>query len=162
MCLTCNIVKGNVLPPGGIIYRDDFVVLHHCLDVNVPGYLILSPLRHVVSYSGLTQTEIFHMGRITRVAVRALEEIDGVEKVYTANFGEETTHFHLHIFPRYASMLRQSGDIYTNGKIDGAKLFSFCRRHYKTEPEMISTSDILTVIEHVRSLINGHKEEWSG
>lgn len=55
MCLTCSIVKGAKIPPGGLIYKDNEVVIHQCIDVNVPGYLILSPIRHVTTYQDLTQ-----------------------------------------------------------------------------------------------------------
>lgn len=154
MCLTCNIVNGEVLPVGGIIYKDDYIVLHHCIDINIPGYLILSPLRHVESYSDLNQTEIQYMGIVMKLVVTALEKIDDIQKVYVANFGEETIHFHMHIFPRYKWMLKHSCEnIYTDNKVDGAKLFSFCRKHYKTVPDHMKKNDIATVIKFVRNMI---------
>lgn len=155
MCLTCSIVKGDILPVGGIIYKDDYVILHHCIDINIPGYLILSPLRHVEVYSDLNQIEILHMGTIMKFAVATLNKINDVEKVYVANFGEETTHFHMHIFPRYKWMLHYSAEyIRTDNKIDGAKLLSFCRKEHKIIPDLMKKKQILTVIEHVRTLIS--------
>lgn len=154
MCLTCSIIKGDIIPVGGIIHKDDNTVLHHCMDQNIPGYLILSPVRHVESYGDLSQTDILHMGMIMKLAVNALKKIDGVEKVYVAHFGEETAHFHMHIFPRYKWMLTHSADdICTDHKIDGAKLLSFCRQQYKTRPELMAQDDILAVVEHVRTQI---------
>lgn len=148
MCLTCNIISGDVAPVGGVIYKDDYIVLHHCVDVDIPGYLILSPVRHVESYSDLNEAEILQMGIMMKLAVTALEKIDGIEKVYIANFGEETAHFHIHIFPRYKWMLQQcADDICTDNKIDGPKLLSFCRKHYKTAPDCLRKEDILSVIE---------------
>lgn len=153
MCLTCSIVKADIVPVGGIIYKDDYVVLHHCIDINIPGYLILSPLRHVKSYSDLNPMEIQRMGIIMKFGVTALEKLDGIEKVYIANFGEETTHFHMHLFPRYNWMLSDlSENIYTNSKVDGAKLFSFYRKQYKTVPDHMKQNDILAVIESIRNL----------
>jgi len=155
MCLTCSIVKADILPIGGIIYKDDYVVLHHCIDINIPGYLILSPLRHVESYSDLNQMEIQHIGIIMKFGVTALEKMNGVEKVYVANFGEETTHFHMHIFPRYKWMLNDlSENIYTDNKVDGAKLFCFCRKHYKTVPSRMKQNNVLVAIESIRNLFS--------
>lgn len=155
MCLTCSIVNAKLLPVGGIIYKDDYIVLHHCIDINIPGYLIISPLRHVYSFSDLNQTEILKMGTIMKLAVTALEQVDGVEKVYIANFGEETTHFHMHIFPRYKWMLHQSAqDICIDTKVDGAKLLSFYRQQYKTTPNLMKENDIVAVTEYIQNIIS--------
>jgi diadenosine tetraphosphate (Ap4A) HIT family hydrolase len=154
MCLTCSIVAGDLSPIGGIIYKDDHVILHHCIDINIPGYLIISPLIHVEAYSDLHETEILHMGIITKLAVATLKKLDGVEKVYVANFGEETAHFHMHIFPRYKWMLNYSAeDIYTDHKLDGARLLSFCRRQHKIMPDLMQNNDIIAVIKQIRKTI---------
>lgn len=148
MCLTCDIISGDVVPVGGVIYKDNYIVLHHCVDINIPGYLILSPVRHVESYSNLNAAEILQMGIIMKLAVTYLENIDAIEKVYIANFGEETNHFHMHIFPRYKWILPQcADDICTDNKIDGPKLLSFCRKRYKTTPDCLRKEGILSVIE---------------
>lgn len=154
MCLTCNIIKGDILPVGGIIYKDDYVILHHCIDLNIPGYLIISPVKHIETYSDLNQTTLLHIGVILKFAVNALEKIDAVEKVYIATFGEETSHFHMHIFPRYQWMLNYAAEeIFTDNKLDGAKLLSFCRKKYKITPELMKKTNILAVIEYIRRQI---------
>lgn len=155
MCLTCSIVNGELFPVGGIIYEDTYVLLHHCIDSQIPGYLILSPSRHIESYSNLSQNEILHMGIVTKAVVAALKRIDGIEKVYLANFGEQTTHFHMHIFPRYKWMLNHSfEEIGTDNVLDGAKLLSFCRKKYKVQPEFIDKEDIIAVIEQVKRVFS--------
>jgi len=155
MCLTCSIINGEVFPVGGILYKDSYVLLHHCIDLQIPGYLILSPVRHIESYSDLSQNEMLHMGRVTKAAVAALKRIDGIEKVYLASFGEETTHFHMHIFPRYKWMLHHSAEeICTDNMLDGAKLLSFCRKKYKTQPKFMNKEDIIAVIEQVKQVFS--------
>lgn len=151
MCLTCSIIQGDIIPVGGIIYQDDCVVLHHCIDINIPGYLILSPIKHTETYSQLNERDLLEMAIIMKFAVAALEALDGVDKVYIANFGEETTHFHMHIFPRYHGMLTHlARDIRTDQKVDGAKLLSYCRKRYKTTSECMETNEILAVIQQVK------------
>ncbi|MBU2699428.1 diadenosine tetraphosphate (Ap4A) HIT family hydrolase [Sporomusaceae bacterium BoRhaA] len=67
------------------------------------------------------------------------------------SLGEETKHFHFHLFPRYNWMLNfPEENICTNGKIDGAKLFSFSRNKYKTNKQEQYESRFLSVINHVR------------
>ncbi|MBP2642517.1 MAG: histidine triad protein [Firmicutes bacterium] len=154
MCLTCNIIESNVMPVGGIIYKDDSVILHHCIDQDIPGYLIISPVRHVEAYGDLDQAEILRMGMIIKLSVAALKMIKGVDKVYVANFGEETAHFHMHIFPRYQWMLKyHAEDICTDSKVDGAKLFSFCRKQNKIKSDFKQEGEILAATEHVKTCI---------
>lgn len=154
MCLTCDIAQKKIVPVGGIIYQDDDVILHHCIDINIVGYFILSPVRHIEEYSDLNKTELLQMSNLMKLVIMSLKKINGVEKVYIANFGEDTTHFHVHIFPRYKWMLRYSSeDIRTNNKIDGAKLFSFLRKKYKVRAEVMKQGEILDVIETVRNTI---------
>lgn len=155
MCLTCDIINNRFLPVGGIVYKDEYVILHHCIDIQISGYFIISPLRHVESYDDLSQIEILHMGIITKFLIAALKKIDGIEKIYISNFGEETPHFHLHIFPRYKWMLRYSvEEICTDNRIDGAKLLSFCRKKYKVQPEFINKEDIIVVVEQIKREMN--------
>jgi len=154
MCLTCDIMQGKISPVGGIIYQDDDVILHHCIDINIPGYLVLSPVRHVEYYNDLNKIEILQMSIVMKLAIMALKRNDAVEKVYVANFGEETSHFHMHIFPRYKWMLRYSDEnIRTHNKIDGAKLLSFFREKCKVKRERMEQNDILAAIEDVRKII---------
>ena len=71
------------------------------------------------------------------------------------SLGEENSHFHFHLFPRYNWMLNFPDEsIRTNGKIDGAKLFSFIRNRYKTNKQEQYDSKFLSVITHVREHVD--------
>lgn len=154
MCLTCDIITGKVVPVGGIIYQDDYVVLHHCIDINIAGYLIISPVRHVEEYSELNETEIFKIGIIMKAVAAILREADCVEKIYLANFGEETQHFHMHIFPRYRWMIdNHAYDASLRNKLDGAKLLSICRERYKVERELMENDHVLDMVEYIRNTL---------
>ncbi len=151
MCLTCDIVNGKAAPVGGVIYRDGLVVVHHCVDVSVPGYLIASPLRHVEGFGDLTAGEIERLGAMAKKAVNLLKGVEGVKKVYIANFGEETAHFHLHIFPRYDWMPVCHPEA-TNacGRLDGPRLLSICREEYRAAREAMNQPEILELVAHLR------------
>ncbi|VBB07328.1 histidine triad (hit) protein [Lucifera butyrica] len=154
MCLTCKIISTEINPPGGIIYQDRRVILHHCLDINIPGYLILSPLRHTTQYQDLTGVELAVIHTTLQQAAAILQQLPGVEKIYICSLGEETTHFHFHVFPRYRWMLNEPDEaIRTDGKIDGAKLFSFMRVKHKISPAGMLSSTIFAAAEDLRNQI---------
>jgi diadenosine tetraphosphate (Ap4A) HIT family hydrolase len=151
MCLTCDIVAGKGAPAGGVIYKDEFVVVHHCVDVAVAGYLIVSPLRHAEGFGDLTDGEIARLGAAAKKAVNALKEVEGVERVYIAGFGEVTAHFHLHIFPRYRWMpLRLPEATDSCGRLDGPRLLSICRAKYRAAPEAMNRPEIVAMAEFLR------------
>lgn len=132
MCLCCDIAKQVVLPGGGFVYQDDVVMLHHCLDVPIPGYLILAPRRHVEAYSELNASEMLHLGCIGQAAVFAMQQLPGVQRVYQASFGEVAGHFHWHLFPRYQWMVEEgAAEVRTEGQVDGPKLMSYYRKTHK-------------------------------
>ncbi|HBS58001.1 MAG TPA: HIT family protein [Firmicutes bacterium] len=127
MCLTCQIVQGKIRPPGGLVYINDVAVLHHSIDTDIPGYLILSPVRHVESFSDLNVKEMRVLCQLLKSSLTILEKAEGIKKVYICSFGEVSTHFHFHIFPRYDWML-SLGDTQTNEMTDAARIFSKVRQ----------------------------------
>lgn len=158
MCLTCSIIKGDRFPYGGLIYQDDEVIMHHCIDVNVPGYLVLSPLRHITDYNNLTDVELTAVMKVMKCVVAILYRIPNVEKVYILNFSEETSHFHFHIFPRYSWMANKSNmELFLDEKLDGAKLFSFYRSKNKSND--LDVPEIKKTIDFIRSQLYVTKEK---
>jgi diadenosine tetraphosphate (Ap4A) HIT family hydrolase len=151
ICITCQILLEEVMPKGGVIYKDNLVILHHCLDINVAGYFILSPIRHVESVDQLEQEEVFQLATISKVITEVIAKEHDIDRVYLLSLGEETTHFHWHIFPRYKWMLNlPAEEIRTNGKVDGAKLFSFIRNKYKTDKQELFDDRILEILNRVK------------
>ncbi len=129
ICQTCEMV--DTLASPFVIYQDDLLILSHCVDMNVPGYLILSPVRHLVRYDDLTDNEAVSLALLLKRAVHAVSQLVGVEKVYLLNLGELTEHVHFHIFPRYGGMCDDLNAKNEKGVIDGALLFSQARKAYK-------------------------------
>ena len=151
MCLTCSLIQQETTPPGGIIRQTSCLILHQCLDINIPGYLILSPIRHVTHYQDLTAAEWTAIHTTLHQSAKVLQELPGVEKIYICSLGEETTHFHFHIFPRYRWMLDYPSEaIYTGDKLDGAKLFSFMRIKYKTSTAAMLSNEVIATVDYIR------------
>lgn len=151
MCLTCSLIQQEITPPGGIIHQTSNLILHQCLDINIPGYLILSPIRHVSRYCDLTAIELTAIHTVLHQSAKVLQELPDVEKLYICSLGEEATHFHFHIFPRYRWMLEYPAEtIYTGDKLDGAKLFSVMRIMYKTSTAAMLSNEVIATVEAIR------------
>ncbi|CUH97541.1 hypothetical protein P22_3672 [Propionispora sp. 2/2-37] len=151
MCITCSVIEGKKTLPGGLLYKDDRIIIHHCIDVNVPGYLVISPIRHVTGYQELTDAELMAMAKGIKIMVSILHKLPDVEKVYILNLGEETSHFHFHIFPRYRWMIDKSNvALFSAEKLDGAKLFSYYRNRNKTS-ELETIPEINKMIAFIKS-----------
>jgi len=146
-------IDGLINPPGGIIHRDDQVIVNHILDINIPGYVILSSLRHVTAFEQLDLQELNRLSVILQSTIQKLKQILSVDKVYICSFCEETEHIHFHLFPRYDWMLNIK-DAYVEGKFDGAKLFSYIRNEYKTSTDQVSSNEkVIKVVDTLRKFI---------
>src|SRR5438552_389195 len=100
-CMACLANRGELHPPGGVIYDDGWWRVEHMLMPAVlPGWLIVKPLRHVESLAALTADEAAAMGPLLQRVTGALEAATGAERVYTVLFAEEVTHVHIHVIPR--------------------------------------------------------------
>lgn len=153
MCLTCDLINQRITPPGGIIYKNDEVILHQCLDIDIAGYLILSPIRHVASYQSLTDPELTALHAVLKRASMILEKLPSLEKIYICSLGEQTSHFHFHLFPRFRWMLDYPAcKICTDNKLDGAKLLSFMRAKYNLPCSTTASSDVVKTAEHIRKM----------
>jgi len=153
-CNICQILKGEIVPPGGIIFQNEHVMLSHFVNVNIPGYLLLSSVRHEPFHENLTDTEMESIGYFMKRACAAIKTIDGVERIYICSYCEETPHIHFHLFPRYHCMLSEAYPIYTHNKLDSPKLFNYFREKHQISPEvMAQDSKILMVVDRVRQML---------
>jgi diadenosine tetraphosphate (Ap4A) HIT family hydrolase len=101
-CMACRANRGELHPPGGVIYDDGLWRLEHMLMPAVlPGWLILKTLRHVESLSKLTMAEAAALGPLLHRATRALELATGADRIYSALFAEAVRHVHFHLIPRH-------------------------------------------------------------
>ena len=143
------------MPPGDFIYKSDFVVLHHCLDINIAGYFILSPIRHIESFGELNYEELQDLAAILKLVTNVLTKEEDIDRVYALSIGEETKHLHMHLFPRYNWMLKISHQyIYTNGKVDGGKLFSYVREKYQVDKQDLFDSRLSLIVNAMRRALS--------
>lgn len=128
-CAVCSIVESE--QSDVVIYRNPFLVLYHIPDVDLPGYLVLTTVRHVEDLGSLTGDEVSSMARIQQMAVTFLLQIPDIGKVYLSSFGEVCPHLHFHLFPRTKGMLENTA-LWTDGQVDGPLIFDHYRKSLRT------------------------------
>lgn len=85
---------------------DEFWRVAHAFGSAVPGWLVLLPLRHVISIAELSEPESASLGTWQVRLSRALQNVLRREKTYVAQFAEAEgfAHVHFHIVPRPADL----------------------------------------------------------
>ncbi len=76
----------------------------HAFNSTLPGWLVLVPTRHVVSFTELTPAAADELGGLVRRLGGALAVVTGCVKTYLMQFSEAEgfSHLHLHLVPRRA------------------------------------------------------------
>lgn len=101
-CLACDVLAGTVTPPGGILYDDQYWRVDHSVSpVLLPGFLIIKPKRHCDHIALLTEEEMAAFGPLLRNTCRALAHVLHPARVYVTSFGEQVSHVHFYVVPRY-------------------------------------------------------------
>ncbi len=102
-CLACAIARGEVRPPGGVVWRGDGFLVHGLADPSpLRGWLVLTSQRHVPAFDDLAPDELAHLGPLAARVARAQRSALGAEHVYALALGDVLRHFHLHLVPRFA------------------------------------------------------------
>ena len=106
-CGVCATLSGpKRLEP---IYEDELWHLRHDeAPSGVPGWLMLITRRHVGGPAHFNAPEASSFGPLLCRVSKALEEVSGALRVYTAALGESWPHFHAHLVPRTATMPRDA------------------------------------------------------
>ena len=104
-CLACSTIKGELVPPGGVIYADEFWQVDHVLPpVFIPGMLVLKLKRHCEHLAALNAEEARTLGPIIQKVSQAVQQVTEAEKIHVASYGEGIRHVHFLITPRTADL----------------------------------------------------------
>ena len=99
-CLSCDVIAGRRETPGGVIFENELWHLTHQVSpVQLPGFLILQPRRHVEQLGDLTAAEAAALGPVMTAASQALSLHSQARKVYVCSFGSLVMHVHFYLVP---------------------------------------------------------------
>ncbi len=136
-CYSCaRTAVAERLPREWIVERDGWRVAH-AINTALPGWLVVLPLRHVLSLSELTGEEAAVLGPLLVQVTRALERVTGCVKTYAILLAESEGfhHLHFHVVPRMEGWPEE---------VTGVGVFEFLRR---PAPEQVppETMDALSL-----------------
>ena len=100
-CPECEIGIVRGVEP---IRRGAFVLHPRSEDAAVPGWWIVSPVRHVEQVDQLTADELAALGPAIAEVAAALRASTSCEKIYVNVFAEILPHFHVHVIARPAGL----------------------------------------------------------
>lgn len=103
--MNCYSCEQNALtdpPPRESIVRTDQWRAAHAIGTSLPGWLVLLPLRHVISLDELTDDESAEVGPLLGGLSAALRSVTSCEKTYVILLAEAQgfAHVHFHVVPR--------------------------------------------------------------
>ncbi|RON01636.1 hypothetical protein BK659_24285 [Pseudomonas brassicacearum] len=118
------------------IYSGKHIVISHCRDCEIPGYMIISLQRLTSKLAELTSAESAELMNGLAFAERALNTLFSPEKIYIMRISELNPELHFHVFPRYASVTKLYLAEYNERIIDGPLFFSWARKRFSSsQPE---------------------------
>lgn len=133
---------------------EDFVV-EHCYSCAVPGYLIVSPLAPVESLDALPRQPLESLGPLLANVTSLVNETVNPLRTYCAQFGEEQSQLHFHIFPRGAALTEEYLEAFPDhaSQIRGPIVLDWARDRYRCTQE--------AVFETVADVIGHLQESWA-
>ncbi|MDH5654923.1 MAG: HIT domain-containing protein [Spirochaetia bacterium] len=100
-CVLCALALNPEAIAGGMIYKSkNFMVIHHQPPIDIEGWIIIVPLKHAESQSGLSDEELAELYQIEKKITGILEMDFSAERVYRVCFSEQVRHIHFHLIPR--------------------------------------------------------------
>lgn len=140
-CIACEIGKGNIIPPGGIIKETENFFIQQDLEIPLKGFLIIASKKHLKSITQLTLDEVTELTSLLYKSRLALSEISDINEVVIIQ-EERSNHFHVWLFPKYNWM----NDLFEDSLTDIRKIMQYIKLNMKDEKnikEVLATADFL-------------------
>lgn len=102
-CMGCSIEKGEIVPPGGIIYEDEYFILAQDPEIPIDGFIIINTKRHINSFAEMNEKERINFIELLHKSVKAIKELNIADNV-TIVQEERSKHLHVWIFPHHEWM----------------------------------------------------------
>jgi diadenosine tetraphosphate (Ap4A) HIT family hydrolase len=104
-CISCEIVAGRRIEPGGTLYQDDCWHVGSVLEPVVwRGFTIVKLRRHCEHLAQLTPKEAAGLGPVLAATCQALSDVLHPARVFMCSFGDGVRHVHFWALPRPPEM----------------------------------------------------------
>jgi len=144
-CMGCSISKYDIDPPGGIIYENDFFLVHQDPEVPIKGFIVLTCKQHFNSINDLNDEQRSKLMKLINEVIRYLKELKVTEQV-TIVQEEQSKHLHIWIFPHHSWMDDKFGK--------GVSYLRDICEYAQANSTQNEISEILNIVNKLRNKIN--------
>ena len=104
-CISCEVITGKSIPPGGIVYEDAFwLVFLHSQPLLVAGQGFIVLKRHCEHLAELEPAEAAALGPLIQRTAQVMDRTLQPVKTHFGLYAEGVKHLHLHVLPRVATL----------------------------------------------------------
>lgn len=148
-CLSCAIAQDKVELRGGSVIRSKYFDVHQDFEIPIPGFMILTSLRHLKSIADFTDNEAAEFTKILKTSRQLQRDVLGIETVYLHQEEDTSHHFHLWLFPRYDWMKEKFA-----GKSESMRpIMEYARNNMKTDKSLAKLdADLSSLVAAVAKL----------
>lgn len=135
-CLSCALSNGGVEVRGGSVVRSKYFDVHQDFEIPIPGFMILTCLRHVLSVDEFTQDEREDFMEVLCDTRTMLRKVLDINVVYLHQEEDTSHHFHMWIFPRHDWMSEYGRKVQSMRPI-----MEYARENLKTKENLATLDD---------------------
>jgi len=144
-CIGCSIASGD-FAQAGKVYRSELFDVHQDVEISLPGFVIMSTIRHITSVREFTGDEQLEFSQIVP-RIRQAQYKCGLQNVYLFQNEDTADHFHLWMFPIY-DWMRPFGK--------GATLLARAMVELKQGRGPHRTEDVFRMVVSLRTLLQAY------
>ena len=108
-CVACDLSRGRVPVPGGLIHRTQYWLVEHCVGPLGVGTLIVKPDRHVVRVADLDESEAIELGPLLHQTSSIVARLACPEQVYVCLWSHGPAHIHFVVQPVDRELMERMG-----------------------------------------------------
>lgn len=128
-CLGCEIIKGNLTPFGGVLYKDKEFAVTQDYELPINGFIIISTIRHIEKFTELNDSERVNLTNLINKTLNILRSNNVAEEFNIILEEKQGIHFHIWLMPRHKWMLEKFGKVMKNIK----PIQDYALKNMKTE-----------------------------
>ena len=115
-CLGCEIVNGNLVPFGGVLFADKYFTIMQDFELPIDGFIVISSVRHIEKFTDLTSEERIDLIGLINKTLTILRENKVAEEFNVILEEKQGYHFHIWLMPRHKWMIEKYGKVLKNIK----------------------------------------------
>lgn len=148
-CLSCAIAQDKVEIRGGSVIRSKYFDLHQDFEIPIPGFMILTSLRHLQSVDEFTDEESADFMKVLRASRKLQRDVLSIDEVYLHQEEDTSHHFHLWMFPRHNWMKDQFGR-----KSESMRpIMEYARTDLKTDENLVKLDEDVKRLQAAAALL---------